>query len=127
MEKLSTTEQVLLAYYVQYYVENTAEALESLQNRLRQGMDSSEYEQAISLLAEAGLVNGTSKDEDKRFEPMITNKGVLFIETLLQIQSYAVETRKLLYVKNSLLTSHLQLTNNVISDYIKQAIQLQES
>ncbi|KMY53349.1 hypothetical protein AC623_04565 [Bacillus sp. FJAT-27231] len=128
METLTEREQVILAYYVQYYLGNDPNHIAELHKLMMEGMPS--YPERMEQLTKEGLLNGTEvipsvpieNGGDKITQPMITNKGILYIDNILNIQSYAVEGNKLSYIKNSLLTNNLQLSVDAISAYVKTAV-----
>ncbi|OKL36083.1 hypothetical protein [Domibacillus mangrovi] len=127
MGELAVKEQVLLAYYVQYYLENKPDVMYELHERMSENMAPAVYEIAMNNLFDQGLVNGLEKirqyDENDGYiiKPMITNEGVLYINNVLGIQSYVSNSSKLKYVKNSLITSNLELTIPVIAEYIEES------
>lgn len=128
MGMLTVKEQVLLAYYVQYYLENKPDVMYELHERMSENMEPATYEIAMNDLFDKGLINGLEKirkyDETDGYiiRPMITNEGVLYINNVLGIQPYASDGSKLKYVKNSLLTSNLALTIPVIAEYIEESV-----
>lgn len=131
METLTEREQIVLAYYVQYYLGNDPNDIAELHKLMTEGMPS--YPSLMEQLTEQGLLNGTKvipsapieNGGDKITKPMITNKGILYINNILNIQSYAVEGNKLSYIKNSLLTNNLQLSVVPIASYVKTAVGIQ--
>jgi len=124
--KLPVAEQVLLAYYVQYYLHNKPNVMYELHERMSENMKPAVYEIAMNELFDQGLINGLEKirhyDETDGhvIKPMITNEGILYINNILNIQSYASDDNKLQYVQNSLSTSGLELSVPVIADYIQE-------
>lgn len=126
-KKLPVKEQVLLAYYVQYYLENKPDVMYELHERMSDNMEPAVYEIAMNDLFDEGLVNGLEKirhyDETDGhiIKPMITNEGILYINNVLNIQPYASDGSKLEYVKNSLTTSSLELSIPVIAEYVDEA------
>lgn len=127
MGELAVKEQVLLAYYVQYYLENKPDVMYELHERMSENMEPAVYEIAMNNLFDKGLVNGLEKirqyDENDGYiiRPMITNEGILYINNVLGIQSYVSNSSKLKYVKNSLITSNLELTIPIIAEYIEES------
>ncbi|WP_046176020.1 hypothetical protein [Domibacillus indicus] len=125
--KLPVKEQVLLAYYVQYYLNNKPEVMYELHERMSENMEPAVYEIAMNDLFDHELINGLEKirryDETggRVIKPMITNKGILYINSVLNIQPYASDGDKLQYVKNSLATSGLELSVPVIAEYVNEA------
>ncbi len=126
-KKLPVHEQVLLAYYVQYYLENNPHVMYALHERISENMEPAVYEIAMNQLFDKGLVNGLEKirrydeTEGRLIMPMITNKGILYINNVLGIHPYASDGSKLEYVRNSLKTSNLLLSVPVIADYVDEA------
>ncbi|GLY10785.1 hypothetical protein [Bacillus badius] len=126
METLTEREQVTLAYYVQYYLGNDPNDIAELHRMMTEGMPS--YPSIMEQLTREGMLNGmdaipsapVENGGDKITIPMITHKGILYIDSILNIQSYAVEGNKLSYIKNSLLTNNLQLSVDVIAAYVKE-------
>lgn len=127
MGKLAVKEQVLLAYYVQYYLENKPDVMYELHERMSENMEPAVYEIAMNDLFDKGLVNGLEKirhydeTDGNIIKPMITNEGVIYINNVLGIQPYASDGSKLKYVKNSLITSNLELTIPIIAEYIEES------
>ncbi|MCP3762266.1 hypothetical protein NLX67_07675 [Domibacillus sp. A3M-37] len=126
-KKLPIKEQVLLAYYVQYYLENKPDVMYELHERMSENMEPAVYEIAMNDLFDQGLINGLEKirhydeTDGQIIKPMITNEGILYINNVLNIQSYASDGNKLEYVKNSLTTSGLELSIPIIAEYINEA------
>lgn len=129
-KKLPIHEQVLLAYYVQYYVKNHPDVMYELHERISENMEPAVYEIAMNQLSDSGLVNGLEKirnyhEKDGRIiKPMITNAGILYINNILGIQPYASDSSKLDYVRNSLKMSNLLLTIPAVAAYIDEAASL---
>ncbi|OES45199.1 hypothetical protein [Domibacillus iocasae] len=126
-KKLPIKEQVLLAYYVQYYLENKPAVMYELHERMSENMKPAVYEIAMNDLFDQGLINGLEKirhydeTDGQIIKPMITNEGILYINNILNIQSYASDGHKLEYVKNSLTTSGLELSIPIIEEYVNEA------
>ncbi|MFK2826416.1 hypothetical protein QYG89_12200 [Bacillus sp. B190/17] len=131
MEKLTEEEQIVLAYYIQYYQGNDPNDIAEMHEILTKGMPS--YPSLMNELAEEKLLNGSEaipsspveNGREKMTKPMITNKGVMHIDNILDIQSYAVEKDKLSYIKSSILTNDLELSSDVIEAYVKTSLQIQ--
>ncbi|OAH53232.1 MULTISPECIES: hypothetical protein [Bacillaceae] len=128
MGELAIKEQVLLAYYVQYYLENKPDVMYELHERMSENMAPAVYEIAMNDLFDKGLVNGLEKirrydeTDGNIIKPMITNEGVIYINNVLGIQPYASDGSKLKYVKNTLITSNLELTIPIIAKYIEESV-----
>ncbi|OLN23552.1 hypothetical protein BTO30_03765 [Domibacillus antri] len=129
MDKLAVKEQVLLAYYVQYYLKNTPDTMYELHEQMSENMEPAVYEIAMNDLFDKGLINGLEKirlydeTDGQIIKPMITNEGILYINNVLGIQPYASDGSKLTYVKNSLATSNLELTIPVIAEYLEESVE----
>ncbi|OMP68047.1 hypothetical protein [Domibacillus epiphyticus] len=127
MGKLAVKEQVLLAYYVQYYLKNTPDTMYELHERMSENMEPAVYEIAMNDLFDKELINGLEKirlydeTDGQIIKPMITNKGILYINNVLGIQPYASDGSKPVYVRNSLATSNIELTIPVIAEYVEQS------
>ncbi|MGG3450417.1 hypothetical protein [Domibacillus aminovorans] len=128
MGELAIKEQVLLAYYVQYYLENKPDVMYELHEQMSENMAPAVYEIAMNDLFDKGLVNGLEKirhydeTDGNIIKPMITNEGVIYINNVLGIQPYASDGSKLKYVKNTLITSNLELTIPIIAKYIEESV-----
>lgn len=122
---LPVKEQVLLAYYVQYYKENKPEAMFELHEQLKEEMEPGTYEIAMNELFDRGLINGLEKirrymeTDGHTIKPMITNEGVLYINNVLNIQPYSMN--KLADVRNSLATSAIGLSVPALAAYVEEA------
>lgn len=129
MKGLQDKEQILMAFYTQYYTEASTEDVKALDARLSEGIGKEQYEQAIDALREEGLVHGIEKVEESENTgvptPMATNAGMLYINDTLNLQSYAVEDHQLDYLDNNLKTSGLELTLESVKTYIEEAIRKQ--
>lgn len=126
MKELQVKEQIMLAYYAQYFQGASAEEIKKLDERLSEGIGG-EYADALKELQEEGLVNGLEKvmnDEEEGLDtPMATNEGMLYVNNVLNLQSYAVEEHQLDYLKRNLETSHLNFTLGTVEEYIREVIQ----
>lgn len=127
MKELLDKEQVLMAYYAQYYKGATFDEVKALDGRLAEGIGKERYEKAMKELQDEGLVIGIEEVEKRNGEgvpaPMATNEGMLYINDTLNLQSDAVEEHQLDYLENNLETSGLQLTLEPVKSYIHEAIQ----
>ncbi|WKA51460.1 hypothetical protein QWY22_02290 [Planococcus liqunii] len=126
MKQFEDKEQVLLAYYVQYYRGATTEEVKALHQRLKEEIGSERYEKAMAALQEEGLVNGMEQVEQGETEgapvPMATNEGMLYINDTLNLQSYTVEEHQLDYLENNLKTSNLEFTLEPVKAYVEESI-----
>lgn len=129
MKELQDKEQILMAYYTQYYTAATTEDLEALDARLSKGIGKERYEKAMEELKEGGLINGLDQVKQEESDgpplPMATNAGMLYINNTLNLQSDAVEDHQLDYLDNNLKTSGLELTLEPVKTYIEEAIRKQ--
>lgn len=129
MKELEDKEQVLMAYYTQYYKGATLEDIKQLDRRLSQEIGEERYAEAMKALEEEGLIYGLEKVEEREKEgvdsPMATNEGMLYINDVLNLQSYAVEDHQLDYLENNLKTSNLEFTLEPVKNYIYETIHQQ--
>lgn len=130
MKELQDKEQILMAYYTQYYTAATTEDVAALDARLSQGIGKERYEEAMNKLKEEGLINGLNQVKEEEGEgpplPMATNEGMLYINNTLNLQSDAVEDHQLDYLDNNLKTSGLELTLEPVKTYIEETIRQQK-
>ena len=129
MKELEDKEQVLMAYYAQYYRQSTTDDVKALDERLSQEIGKDRYDKVMAELKEEGLVIGIEEVEERSeggvSTPMATNEGMLFINSVLNLQSDAVEDHQLDYLANHLETSGLELTLEPVKTYIQEAIEQQ--
>lgn len=129
MNELQEKEQVLMAYYAQYYKGASLEEIQELDRRLSQGIGVERYKKAMSELKEQGLVHGLEAVEERNQDgvdsPMATNEGMLYINDVLNLQSDAVEDHQLDYLAKHLETSHLELTLEPVKSYIESVVKEQ--
>jgi len=130
MKELQDKEQILMAYYTQYYTAATTEDVAALDERLSQGIGKERYEEAMNELKEEGLINGLALVKEEEGEgpplPMATNEGMLYINNTLNLQSDAVEDHQLDYLDNNLKTSGLELTLEPVKTYIEETVRQQK-
>jgi hypothetical protein len=130
MKELQDKEQILMAYYTQYYTAATTEDVAALDEQLSQGIGKERYEEAMNELKEEGLINGLDLVKEEEGEgpplPMATNEGMLYINNTLNLQSDAVEDHQLDYLDNNLKTSGLELTLEPVKTYIEEMIRQQK-
>ncbi|RLJ86396.1 hypothetical protein [Planococcus citreus] len=129
MNELQEKEQVLMAYYAQYYKGASLEEIQELDRRLSQGIGEEKYKEAMGELKEQGLVHGLDAVEERNQDgvdsPMATNEGMLYINDVLNLQSDAVEDHQLDYLAKHLQTSHLELTLEPVKSYIESIVKEQ--
>lgn len=129
MNELTEKEQVLMAYYAQYYRGASREDVKGLDARLSEGLGQERYAKVMKELQDEGLVIGMEEVEKRNGEgvpaPMATNEGMLYVNNTLNLQSDAVEEHQLDYLENHLETSGLELTLEPVKSYIEEAIQEQ--
>lgn len=127
MKKLKDNEQILMAFYAQYFKGATLEDIKQLDQRLSEGIGEERYQAAMRELEDEGLVFGIDKAEARRKEdgvdsPMATNEGMLYVNSALNLQSEAVEDHQLDYLENNLKTSGLEFTLEPVKEYIMEVI-----
>ena len=126
MKEFQDKEQVLLAYYVQYYRGAATEDVKALDQRLSEEIGKERYEKAMNMLLEEELIIGMDQVEEREKEgapaPMATNEGMLYINDTLNLQSYAVEEHQLDYLENNLKTSNLEFTLEPVKAYVEESI-----
>lgn len=126
MAELMDKEQVLMAYYAQYYREASTDEVRKLDARLFEGLGEARYAELMEELIDEGLAIGMEEVEKREQQgspaPMATNEGMLYINNVLNLQSYAVEEHQLDYLQNHLETSGLELTLEPVKSYIQEVI-----
>ncbi|PSL40482.1 hypothetical protein B0H99_105260 [Planomicrobium soli] len=129
MAAFQEQEQILMAYYVQYYRGATTAEVKELDKRLRDEIGEDEYDRAMNELVEQGLVLGIEGVEEREKEgleaPMATREGILYISEALSLQSDMVEETILYYFDKYLQASEengLELTLEPIKAYIDESI-----
>ncbi|MEZ0480075.1 hypothetical protein [Planococcus sp. SSTMD024] len=129
MNELQEKEQVLMAYYAQYYKGASLEEIQELDRRLSEGIGEGRYKEVMGELKEQGLVHGLEtvkeRNQDGVDSPMATNEGMLYINDVLNLQSDAVEDHQLDYLAKHLETSHLELTLEPVKAYIESVVKEQ--
>ncbi|RNF39212.1 hypothetical protein [Planococcus salinus] len=122
MKELQDKEQVLMAFYTQYYKGATLEDIKQLDRHLSQEIGEERYREAMKALKEEGLIFGMdeveAREKDGVDSPMATNEGMLYVHDVLNLQSYTVEDHQLDYLENNLKTSNLEFTLKPVKDYI---------
>lgn len=113
MAKLTLKEQVLLAYYIYNFLEDTEQATRELENVLQDSLQEN-YAKSVEELQQEGLVASAKEDNKER----ITNEGVLYIDNILHIQSESTDGNKLAHVKDNLLTYEIAFTETKLKEYI---------
>ena len=129
MKELQDKEQLLIAYYAQYFKGATFEDIKQLEQRLSKGIGEERYHGAMKELEEEGLIVGIAEVEAQKKEgidsPMATNKGMLYVNSALNLQSESVENHQLNYLENNLKTSGLEFTLEPVEEYIMEVIKEQ--
>ena len=129
MRELQDKEQLLIAYYAQYFKGATLEGVKQLEQRLSKSIGEERYQDAMKELEEEGLIVGITEVEAQKKEgidsPMATNKGMLYVNRALNLQSESVENHQLDYLKNNLKTSGLEFTLKPVEEYIMEVIKEQ--
>lgn len=129
MKELQDKEQVLMAYYAQYFKGATLDDIKQLDRRLSEGIGEERYAEAMKQLKDEELIFGMEKVEEREKEgvdsPMATQEGMLYINDALNLQSYAVEDHQLDYLENNLKTSGLELTLEPVKSYVYETIKEQ--
>ncbi|MFC4711428.1 hypothetical protein [Planococcus dechangensis] len=129
MKNLQEKEQVLMAYYAQYYKGATFQEVKQLDSTLSEGIGEEQYGKLMEELKAEGLVRGLQAVEQQEQEgvdtPMATNEGMLYINNVLNLQSDAVEDHQLDYLQKHLETSHLELTLSPVKTYIESVVEEQ--
>ncbi|KKB36655.1 hypothetical protein [Bacillus thermotolerans] len=128
MEEMNLREQIVLTYYIHYYVDNDPNTMAELHHALSEELGET-YTETLEELKEEGLVNGlealpdsyVEQGAEKITKPMLTNKGVMLIENILDIHSYAVERDKLSYIQNNLERNSIRLTVQTLKNYLEKA------
>ena len=127
MKELQDKEQILMAYYTQYYRGAATEDVKALDGRLAEGIGKERYQKAMQELLDEGLIIGLEEVEKRNAEgvpaPMATNEGMLYVNDTLNLQSDAVEDHQLDYLENNLETSGLELTLEPVKSYIQESFQ----
>ncbi|TWT24704.1 hypothetical protein [Planomicrobium sp. CPCC 101110] len=129
MAAFQDKEQILMAYYVQYYRGAAIGEVKELDRRLREEIGEEKYGQAMDELAEQGLVLGIEGVEEREKEgleaPMATREGILYISEALSLQSDMAEETILYYFDKYLQASEengLELTLEPVKAYIDESI-----
>ena len=113
MGKLTLKEQVLLAYYIHNFLEDTEQTMIELEHVLQDSLQE-KYAKTVEELKGEGLVDNAKEDQKER----ITNEGVLYIDNILHIQSESTDGNKLAHVKDNLLTYEIAFTVEKLKEYI---------
>lgn len=130
MKELLDKEQILIAYYAQYFKGATLEDVKKLDERLSEAVGEERYRKAVKELEDEGLIYGLEKAEARKREdgvesPMATNEGMLYVNSTLNLQSESVEDHQLDYLKNNLETSRLEFTLEPVEEYVMEVIREQ--
>ncbi len=126
MEELLEKEQILMAYYVQYYREPSTEDVKKLEAKLTEGLGQQRYAELMKELIDEGLVIGMDEVMERERQgfvaPMPTHEGMLYINDVLNLQSDAAEELQLDYFRNYLESSGWELTLEPVKSFISEAI-----
>lgn len=126
MAELMGKEQVLMAYYAQYYRGASLDEVKRLNARLTDGLGEKHYMKLMKELVDEGLAIGMEEVEKREQQgtpaPMATNEGMRYINNVLNLFSDAVEEHQLDYLQNHLETSGLELTLEPVKSYIQEVI-----
>lgn len=129
MKEMEDKEQVLMAYYTQYYKGADFEDIKQLDRHLSQEIGEERYAEAMKQLEEEDLIFGMkqveAREKSGEDSPMATNEGMLFVNDILNLQSDAVEDHQLDYLENYLKTSNLKFTLTPVENYIYKTIREQ--
>lgn len=129
MKELEDKEQILIAYYAQYYKGAGFDDTKQLDRHLSQEIGEERYAEAMKKLEDEGLIFGMEQVEarEKAGEdsPMTTNEGMLYVHNILNLQSETVEEHQLNYLKNHLKTSNLKFTLEPVESYVYKTIEEQ--
>ena len=129
MEELNDKEQVLMAYYTQYYKGASFDDIKKLDRHLSREIGEDRYAAAMKELQDEGLIFGMeqveAREEAGEDSPMATNEGMLYVNDILNLQSYTVEDHQLDYLENNLKTSNLKFTLEPVETYIYKTIKEQ--
>jgi hypothetical protein len=133
MAAFQEQEQILMAYFVQYYRGATIEEVKELDKRLRDEIGEEQYDRSMNELVEQGLALGIEGVEEREKEgleaPMATREGILYISEALSLQSDMVEETILYYFDKYLQASEengLELTLEPVKAYIEESIKEQQ-
>lgn len=126
MKQLQVKEQIMLAYYAQYFKGATYEDIRELDRELEKIVGEEDYKDKMAELKMKGLICGMDTLEEDQKEgrdtPMATSKGMVYVNNVLNLQSETVEDHQLEYLKRGLETSHLEFTLEPIKEYIEEAV-----
>ncbi|TWT02300.1 hypothetical protein [Planomicrobium sp. CPCC 101079] len=130
MAAFQDKEQILMAYYVQYYNGATIAEVKELDKRLRDEIGEEQYSKAMGELVDQGLALGIEGVEERDREgleaPMATREGILYVTDALSLQSDMVEETMLYFFEKYLQSSEengLELTLEPVKAYIQEAIE----
>ncbi|TQR21660.1 hypothetical protein [Psychrobacillus vulpis] len=120
MGRLTIKEQILLAYYVYNFEEDSEESMKELEGVIDSIQNG--HKEVLYELEREGLISRAQEDNKRR----ITNEGILYIDNILNIQSYAIEGNKLAYVKDSLLINEIDISADPLKEYIYQHVGIED-
>ncbi|MBT2570569.1 hypothetical protein [Planococcus sp. ISL-110] len=129
MKEMEDKEQILIAYYAQYYKGADFDDIKQLDRHLSKEIGDERYAKAVKELEDEGLIFGMKQVEarEKAGEdsPMTTNNGMLYVHNILNLQSETVEEHQLNYLENHLKTSNLKFTLEPVETYVYKTIREQ--
>lgn len=129
MKEMEDKEQILIAYYAQYYKGAEFEDIKQLDRHLSKEIGEERYTEAMKKLEDEELIFGMEQVEarEKAGEdsPMATNKGMLYVNDVLNLPSENVEDHQLDYLENHLKTSNLKFTLEPVETYVYKTIEEQ--
>lgn len=129
MKEMEDKEQILIAYYAQYYKGAEFDDIKQLDRHLSKEIGEERYTEAMKKLEDEGLIFGMEQVEarEKAGEdsPMATNEGMLYVNDVLNLPSENVEDHQLDYLENHLKTSNLKFTLEPVETYVYKTIEEQ--
>jgi len=129
MKEFEDKEQILMAYYAQYYKGASFDDIKQLDRHLSQEIGDERYGEAMKKLEDEGLIFGMEQVEEREKagedSPMATNEGMLYVNDVLNLPSENVEDHQLDYLENHLKTSNLKFTLEPVETYIYKIIEEQ--
>ena len=129
MKEMEDKEQILIAYYAQYYKGAEFEDIKQLDRHLSKEIGEERYTEAMKKLEDEGLIFGMeqvdAREKAGEDSPMATNEGMLYVNDVLNLPSENVEDHQLDYLENHLKTSNLNFTLEPVETYVYKTIEEQ--
>lgn len=129
MKEMEDKEQILIAYYAQYYKGAEFEDIKQLDRHLSKEIGEERYAEAMKKLEDEGLIFGMeqvdAREKAGEDSPMATNEGMLYVNDVLNLPSENVEDHQLDYLENHLKTSNLKFTLEPVETYVYKTIEEQ--